>query len=53
MNRGTSQKVMYIPTSTEIEKMKFMEEHDLYRMNEYEVPSEYDHRINLQIWENM
>jgi hypothetical protein len=25
----------------------------LYRMNEYEVPSEYDHRINLQIWGNM
>lgn len=53
MNRGAAQKAMYIPTSTEIEKMKFMEQHELYRMNEYEVPSEYDHRINLQIWDNM
>lgn len=52
-NKYSMTKVMHIPTDYEREKIAFMEQHDLYRMNEFEIPSEEQHHVNLGIWEKM
>lgn len=50
-NMPKGYKKLYIPSDSEVEKLKFMEQHQLYRMNEIEIPTEHQHRINMEIWE--
>ena len=46
-------KEVYVPTDDERKSLEFMEQHKLFRMNQFEVPTEYEHIKNMEIWNSV
>jgi chromosome segregation ATPase len=44
---------IYTPTNTEIEKINFMTQHGIVRMDQYEIPSLQQHQENTKEWMKM